>query len=157
MLCCPHQRRTVWQDCREMPGSNVRRSGSTCTTLRINLFCTLSRDNGLNYLPMRFWIGMWMSLALMVMVAFDLSALVKYITRFTEESFAMLIALIFIVEAFKKLFHILDHYGVDTTPDIPKSCYCIPPNDTTDSNVTRAITTCECCTGGVLEEIMIQR
>lgn len=37
-------------------------------------------------------------------MAFDLSALVRYITRFTEESFASLIAVIFIAEAFKKLW-----------------------------------------------------
>jgi hypothetical protein len=33
-------------------------------------------------------------------VALDLSALVRYITRFTEECFACLIALIFIYQAF---------------------------------------------------------
>lgn len=48
------------------------------------------------------------------MVAFDLSALVRYITRFTEESFAALIALIFMVESFKKLAMIVDYYPVDT-------------------------------------------
>ena len=57
---------------------------------------------------------------------------VRYITRFTEESFALLIALIFIVEAFKKLFHIIDHNAVDLNPDTPKdyTCYCIPSNNT---------------------------
>ena len=63
----------------------------------------------------------------------------KYITRFTEESFALLIALIFIVEAFKKLFHILDYYPVDLHPDEPKdyTCYCVPKNMTDpDSNFT---------------------
>ena len=61
-----------------------------------------------------------MSVALVFIVAFDLSAMVRYITRFTEESFAVLIALIFIVEAFKKLFHILDDYPVDLNVDQPK-------------------------------------
>ena len=70
------------------------------------------------------------------MVAFDLSALVRYITRFTEESFAALIALIFIVEAFKKLFHILDHHGVNLDPDAPLdyTCDCRPPNATMDED-----------------------
>ena len=54
-------------------------------------------------MPFRFWVGIWTAGLLLLIVAFDLSALVKYITRFTEESFASLIALIFIVEAFKKL------------------------------------------------------
>ena len=61
------------------------------------------------------------------MIVFDLSALVKYITRFTEESFAMLIALIFVVESFKKLFHILEHAEIDNLdPDVPRYCYCEP-------------------------------
>jgi sodium bicarbonate cotransporter 8/sodium bicarbonate transporter 10 len=55
---------------------------------------------------MRVWVGLWTGIALIVMVAFDLSALVRYITRFTEESFAALISLIFIVEAFVKLVKI---------------------------------------------------
>jgi hypothetical protein len=55
---------------------------------------------------MRVWVGLWTGFALIVMVAFDLSALVRYITRFTEESFAALISLIFIVEAIVKLVKI---------------------------------------------------
>uniref|UniRef100_A0A1I8FJW3 Solute carrier family 4 member 4 n=1 Tax=Macrostomum lignano TaxID=282301 RepID=A0A1I8FJW3_9PLAT len=53
----------------------------------------------LDYLPFRWWIGMWTALLLLVTVALDLSYLVKYITRFTEESFALLIAVIFVYEA----------------------------------------------------------
>lgn len=56
---------------------------------------------------------MWVALILFVMVAFDLSALVRFITRFTEESFALLIALIFIFEAIKKSYSIVDKYPVN--------------------------------------------
>lgn len=72
-------------------------------------------------------------------MAFDLSALVKYITRFTEESFACLIAIIFIVEAFKKLFSITDKYPFNIHPDIPLdyNCSCYHPNYTIpDDNMT---------------------
>jgi len=98
-------------------------------------FCT---DNKLDYLAMRFWIGIWVSVLLIIVVAFDLSSLVKYITRFTEESFASLIALIFIVGAFKKLFHILDHDMVDLNPNIIKDyqCECLPTNITMDGNMS---------------------
>ncbi|VDN16779.1 unnamed protein product [Dibothriocephalus latus] len=65
------------------------------------------------YLSFRFWIGMWTALLLLIMVAFDLSALVRFITRFTEESFALLIALIFIVEAFQKTYAISKVYPVN--------------------------------------------
>uniref|UniRef100_A0A1I8FR82 HCO3_cotransp domain-containing protein n=1 Tax=Macrostomum lignano TaxID=282301 RepID=A0A1I8FR82_9PLAT len=47
---------------------------------------------------------------LLVTVALDLSYLVKYITRFTEESFALLIAVIFVYEALAKLFKISSDY-----------------------------------------------
>lgn len=60
----------------------------------------------------------------MFMVAFDLSSLVRFITRFTEESFAMLIALIFIYEAFTKMYEILRDHAVDTTPAIVKDFNC---------------------------------
>ena len=39
---------------------------------------------------------MWIALILLVLVAIDASAIVCYITRFTEENFALLIATIFI-------------------------------------------------------------
>jgi len=82
-----------------------------------------------NYLEFRFWIGMWMVIWLLMMVAFDLSSLVRFITRFTEESFAMLIAIIFIYEAFLKLYEQLDHYPVNLSPDEPLdyNCTCLPP------------------------------
>ena len=51
----------------------------------------------------RAWVGIWQAIILLLFVAFDVSAAVRYITRFTEESFTALIALIFIWEAFSKL------------------------------------------------------
>ena len=61
-----------------------------------------SRNYGWEYLAFRFWIGMWVGVILMICVATDASALVCVITRFTEENFAFLIAIIFIKEAFSK-------------------------------------------------------
>lgn len=72
---------------------------------------------------------------MIVMVALDLSALVRYITRFTEESFALLISVIFIKEAFAKLFNIIDEHPIKTDHDAV--CWCIPkPANTTDDNST---------------------
>ena len=64
-------------------------------------FC---KDYGLDYMTMRLWIGLWSSLFCIIIVAFDISSFVKYFTRFTEESFAALVGIIFIVEALKKLY-----------------------------------------------------
>jgi len=85
---------------------------------------------------------MWLSLLLLLMVAFDLSALVRYITRFTEESFAILIALIFIIESFKKLIHILDDSPVNLQPDVllDYNCTCLPPALNVDNSSLSATT-----------------
>lgn len=58
-------------------------------------FYYISR-NELDYLALRLWIGVWIGIILIILVAVDASAFVCYITRFTEENFALLIATIFI-------------------------------------------------------------
>ena len=65
---------------------------------------------------------------LVIIVAFDLSALARYITRFTEESFAALISLIFIKGAFVKLFDILYTDPFDKHSDWLINCTCQPAN-----------------------------
>ena len=54
------------------------------------------RSKDWHYMSFRFWIGMWIAAILLILVAVDASVLVCYITRFTEENFATLIAFIFI-------------------------------------------------------------
>lgn len=73
--------------------------------LKINLFL-LIRRNDLHYLNIRLWIGLWMATFLLIMVALDYSALVCYITRFTEENFATLISFIFIIKAIENVWSI---------------------------------------------------
>ncbi|CAB4060187.1 unnamed protein product [Lepeophtheirus salmonis] len=59
--------------------------------------------------------------SLLLLVAFDASAFVCYITRFTEEIFATLIAFIFIFNSFKNLYSIheemdyVPNYNINTT------------------------------------------
>jgi len=109
--------------------------GSTGPVLVFETICyNFCQTWGLDYVSFRFWIGLWTALILFLMVAFDLSYLVCYITRFTEESFATLIAIIFIKEAFSKLSHIIDANPVQT--DVLRTvlpfaredlnCSCIP-------------------------------
>merc|ERR1712106_510875 len=66
-------------------------------------FCT---SQGWDYLSFRPWIGVWIGIILVTLVATDASALVCFITRFTEENFATLIAVIFIIKAFEKVLSI---------------------------------------------------
>jgi hypothetical protein len=65
-----------------------------------------SKEYGIDYMGFRAWTGLWTAFILIVIVLTDCSALVKYITRFTEESFAALIAVIFIKESVFKLIEI---------------------------------------------------
>jgi sodium bicarbonate transporter 10 len=58
----------------------------------------MNSKQDLNYLEFRLWIGLWIGFILILLVAFDASAFVCYITRFTEENFATLIAFIFMYE-----------------------------------------------------------
>lgn len=60
-------------------------------------------SNELEYLVGRVWIGFWLILIVLVMVAFEGSFLVRFVSRFTQEIFAFLISLIFIYETFSKL------------------------------------------------------
>jgi hypothetical protein len=54
----------------------------------------------------RLWIGLWTALFLLLLVAFNLSFMVKYITRFTEDCFATLVAIIFIIDAIKSTLNL---------------------------------------------------
>ncbi len=63
----------------------------------------LTQDVGVPFLPSLAWVGIWTSLILIVMAVTEASSLIQYFTRFTDETFAALISLIFIVEALKDM------------------------------------------------------
>ncbi|KAG7455363.1 hypothetical protein MATL_G00255920 [Megalops atlanticus] len=73
-------------------------------------FFSFCKANGMEYLTGRVWIGFWLILIVVIMVAFEGSFLVRFVSRFTQEIFAFLISLIFIYETFSKLVKIFqDH------------------------------------------------
>ncbi|XP_038210328.1 sodium bicarbonate cotransporter 3 isoform X2 [Zerene cesonia] len=90
-------------------------------------FC---KQVGWNYMSFRFCIGTWTTVILITLVAIDASALVCYITRFTEENFATLIAFIFIYKAVENVISIGKKYPLKTRPDeiLNYECYCLPSN-----------------------------
>lgn len=63
------------------------------------LLYTACQQLGLPFLPVYAWVGIWSAVILFVLAATDASALMRFFTRFTDEIFAALIAVIFIVEA----------------------------------------------------------
>ncbi|XP_045692483.1 band 3 anion transport protein isoform X2 [Phyllostomus hastatus] len=73
-------------------------------------FFSFCDRNGLEYLVGRVWIGFWLILFVVLVVAFEGSFLVRFISRYTQEIFSFLISLIFIYETFVKLIKIFqDH------------------------------------------------
>lgn len=91
----------------------------------------MRRNNGLYYLSLRLWIGVWTAIILLILVAIDASAFVCYITRFTEENFATLISVIFIYKAIEKVLEINRDSPIDTRspdddtlPPLDYTCYC---------------------------------
>ncbi|XP_022104609.1 sodium bicarbonate cotransporter 3-like isoform X2 [Acanthaster planci] len=94
-------------------------------------FC---QSNELDYLSFRFWIGLWTCLMVVILVACDASAMVKYFTRFTEESFSSLISFIFIYEAIHKLVKIYETNPVEkwSNETAVYECDCVVENSTLD-------------------------
>ena len=74
-----------------------------------------------DYLSFRLWIGVWVAIILIILVVTDASSFVCYITRFTEESFATLIAVIFIKKSLENVARI-----ATTHPYNPSPCFCSP-------------------------------
>lgn len=60
---------------------------------------------GIDFLPTYAWVGVWSGVLLIICAVTDLSYLMKYFTRFTDEIFAALVAVIFIVEAVKEVIY----------------------------------------------------
>ncbi|NXY53595.1 B3AT protein, partial [Callaeas wilsoni] len=75
--------------------------------LPLIVFCS---SNGLEYIVGRVWIGFWLILLVLLVVACEGSFLVRYLSRYTQEIFSFLISLIFIFETFSKLVTIFKNH-----------------------------------------------
>ncbi|XP_051969655.1 anion exchange protein 2b isoform X2 [Xyrauchen texanus] len=73
-------------------------------------FFSFCKSNNMEYLTGRVWIGFWLIIIVMVMVAFEGSFMVRFVSRFTQEIFSFLISLIFIYETFSKLLKIFQEH-----------------------------------------------
>lgn len=73
-------------------------------------FYSFCSTNGLEYLVGRVWIGAWLIVIVVATVACEGSFLVRFVSRFTQEIFSILISLIFIYETFYKLFKVFQEH-----------------------------------------------
>ncbi|XP_045178660.2 anion exchange protein 2-like isoform X2 [Mercenaria mercenaria] len=95
-------------------------------------FCKASH---IDFLTWRVWIGLWVFIITLLVLAAEGSFIVRYITRFTEEVFAILISLIFINEVIQKLIEIYEEH-----PLRGKAFYCDNSNESTEvENVTFSV------------------
>lgn len=104
------------------------------------LLFTFSKDNELDYLEFRLWIGLWSGIFCLLLVATDASFLVQYFTRFTEEGFSALISFIFIYDAFKKMIKLAHHNPINSNYDpnlvTQYDCICMPGNSSDPLDVS---------------------
>lgn len=72
----------------------------------------LTKAMDIPYLPSVAWVGLWTCFLLILLTALDSCCWIRYFTRFTDEIFAALISLIFIVEAGKDLVLVFTDHRV---------------------------------------------
>lgn len=77
--------------------------GTGPITIFTGLLYTTCHQMGIPFLATYSWVGIWSGIILLICAFTDASALMKYFTRFTDEIFAVLISVIFIVEAGKDI------------------------------------------------------
>ncbi|ELR47660.1 Band 3 anion transport protein, partial [Bos mutus] len=80
-------------------------------------FYSFCQTNNLEYIVGRVWIGFWLILLVVLVVAFEGSFLVRFISRYTQEIFSFLISLIFIYETFYKLVTIFQDHPLQKNYD----------------------------------------
>uniref|UniRef100_A0A7N8YL37 Anion exchange protein n=1 Tax=Mastacembelus armatus TaxID=205130 RepID=A0A7N8YL37_9TELE len=96
------------------------------------LLYDFSKNNSIDYMELRLWIGIHSCLQCFILVATDASYIIRYMTRFTEEGFSSLISFIFISDAIKKLIASFKYYPINTNfkPDYVTTykCECLAPD-----------------------------
>ncbi|XP_056113391.1 electrogenic sodium bicarbonate cotransporter 4 isoform X5 [Rhinichthys klamathensis goyatoka] len=96
------------------------------------LLYEFSKNNGIDYMELRLWIGMHSCVQCLLLVVTDASYIIKYMTRFTEEGFSSLISFIFISDAIKKMVGSFKYYPINTDfkPDYVTAykCECVAPD-----------------------------
>ncbi|CAE7601286.1 Slc4a1 [Symbiodinium natans] len=90
--------------CAMFAGQPLALVGPTGPFLAYTLVCyDLSLAVDLEFLPYYFWVCMWCGLFTILVAIFDLCALMKHITMFTEDIFVGLVSFVFIVDGAKPI------------------------------------------------------
>uniref|UniRef100_A0A3Q2EDE6 Anion exchange protein n=1 Tax=Cyprinodon variegatus TaxID=28743 RepID=A0A3Q2EDE6_CYPVA len=107
------------------------------------LLYEFSKNNNIDYMELRLWIGLHSCLQCFLLVISDASYIIKYMTRFTEEGFSSLISFIFISDAIKKMVGTFKYYPINRgfKPDYITSykCECVAPDQGKTSNRLQSV------------------
>ncbi|XP_058987889.1 anion exchange protein 3 isoform X2 [Musca domestica] len=82
----------------------------------LNNFC---KENGISFLTIRAYIGIWLAVISILVSAFEGSVYVRLLTRFTQEIFSALITLIYIVETIMKLVSVYKKHPLLADYNLP--------------------------------------
>ncbi|CAF3766130.1 unnamed protein product [Rotaria socialis] len=79
-----------------------------------------------DFWTVRCCVSLWTTFFIIMLVAFEGSFMIRHVTRFTEEIFALIIALVYLYEPFKKLYKIFLSNPVRSkySYDFPFTCSC---------------------------------
>merc|ERR1719386_577380 len=84
--------------------------GATGPELAYTLvFFNMCEAFDLEFMVARFWCGMWCALMTVVLAITDASAVMWYVTQYTEDVFSALISFIFIAEAILNTYKEIDN------------------------------------------------
>lgn len=101
--------------------------GTGPTLIFEDIVYKFSQQRDIPYLNFRFWIGLWVGLFMIGLVAFNASAMMRLFTRFTEEIFSALISFIFIYEALDKVWKVHIDFSYNEwilRPTVRRDCDC---------------------------------
>jgi len=76
------------------------------------------------FLEARAWVGLWTALLMLILAATDASSLVRFFTRFTDEIFAALIAIIFVYASIEAMFRVV--HGVYAQDEVSHDGALVP-------------------------------
>jgi hypothetical protein len=71
-----------------------------------SVFFQLCQSLNADFWTVRCCVSLWTTFFIIILVAFEGSFMIRHVTRFTEEIFALIIALVYLYEPFKKLYKV---------------------------------------------------
>ncbi len=74
------------------------------------IFFQICNAVGFEYLAFHFWIGVWLAVIATLAVAVETSVLVRFLTRFVQDIFAIFISLIYITKSVKAVYKVRLEY-----------------------------------------------